>query len=400
MIAEIVTIGTELLLGEIVDTNAAHIAQQLAAIGVDHYFTTTVGDNENRIILALQDALVRADVVIASGGLGPTVDDVTREAVARVARRKLVFHPELFEQIAGFFQRRGAPMSANNRRQAYVPAEAIVIENPVGTAPAFIVELDQKAIVCLPGVPHEMTHLLQERVLPYLCQKMGAAAVILTRQVHTVGIGESSVDQAITDLMHSSNPTVGTRAHPGQTDVCVTAKAATKTEALQLLADMEKQVRERLGAVVYGVDMETLPGVVIAALRERGLTLALGEASTPGLIARRLLEVDDSAYALAGVRLASHAAGLARDLDVEPAGASGDVARTIALAVRDRYGADLGMAVIEGSNEAPTLYVALAAPDGAHLKQWPSRGRSEVAMMWTLHLALDTLRQWLLTKSE
>ena len=392
------TIGTELLLGEIVDTNAAHIAQQLTAIGVDHHFTTTVGDNEGRIISALQDALVRADVVIATGGLGPTVDDVTREAVARVAQRELVFHPELLEQIACFFQRRGAPMSPNNRRQAYVPAGAIVIENPVGTAPAFIVELEQKAIICLPGVPHEMAHLLQESVLPYLSRKMGDAAVILIRQVHTVGIGESAVDQAISDLMHQHNPTVGTRAHPGQTDVCIAAKAASRADALQLLDDMEKQVRERLGSVIYGVDKETLPAAVITLLRQRGLTLALAEASTPGLIARRLLEVDDSSYALDGVRLALDAGELARDLGVEFAEIGEDTARAIALAVRQRYDADLGMAVIEGTQETPTLYVALAAPDGVHLKQWPSRGRSEVAMLWTLHLALDTLRQWLLTQ--
>ncbi len=295
MIAEIVTIGTELLLGEIVDTNAAHIAQQLTAVGVDHYFTTTVGDNEGRVILALQNALARADVVIATGGLGPTVDDVTREAVSRVAGRELVFHPELLEQIAGLFQRRGLTMSENNRRQAYVPAGAIVVENPVGTAPAFIIELGDKSIICLPGVPHEMARLLQECVLPYLSRKMGKAAVILIRQVHTVAIGESLVDQAINDLMHSGNPSVGTRAHPGQTDVCITAKAATREDARQLLDGMEKQVRERLGTAVYGVDGETLPAAVIQALRQRGLTLALAEASAPGLVALLLLEVDDSA---------------------------------------------------------------------------------------------------------
>jgi nicotinamide-nucleotide amidase len=396
LIAEIVTIGTELLLGEIVDSNAAHIAQQLAAIGVDHYFTTTVGDNESRIVLALQNALARADVVIATGGLGPTVDDLTREAVARVAGRELVFHPELWEQITGFFHRRAAPMSPNNRRQAFVPAGAIVVENPVGTAPSFIVETDAKAIICLPGVPYEMTFLLQERVLPYLCQRMGEAAVILIRQIHTVGIGESMVDQAITDLMHGRNPSVGTRAHPGQTDVCVTAKAATKADAQQLLDDMEQQVRERLGAVVYGVDGQTLPGVVIAALRERGLTLAVGEAGTPGLIARRLLEVDGSDEALAGVRLTMNMVELAGDLDVAPVGAIDDVARAIAVGLREHYRADLGLAVIEGTQEVPTVYVALAARDGVSVKQWPSRGRTDVAILWTFHLALDTLRQWLL----
>jgi nicotinamide-nucleotide amidase len=400
LIAEIVTIGTELLLGEIVDTNAAHIAQQLAAIGVDHYLTTTVGDNEDRIVLALREALTRADVVIATGGLGPTVDDVTRQAVARVAERDLVFHPELFAQIASFFKRRGAPMSANNRRQAYVPAGAIVVENPVGTAPAFIVELDSKAIICLPGVPHEMTHLLQERVLPYLSRKMGEAAIILIRQIHTVGIGESSVDQAISDLMHSHNPTVGTRAHPGQTDVCVTAKAATRSEALQLLADTEQQVRERLGVVVYGVDGETLPGVVIAALREQRLTLAVAEAGTPGWIARRLLEVDGGAHTVAGVRLALNVAELASDLGVADVGTGGDAARAIATAMRQRYAADLGMAVLEGTEETPTVYVALSGADRVQVKDWPSRGRSEVAMIWTLHLALDTLRQRLLTQTD
>jgi nicotinamide-nucleotide amidase len=240
---------------------------------------------------------------------------------------------------------------------------------------------------------------LQERVLPYLCQRMGEAAVILTRQIHTVGIGESSVDQAISDLMHGGNPTVGTRAHPGQTDVCITAKAATKAEALQLLANMEKQVRDRLGAVVYGGDEETLPGVVIGALRERGLTLAVGEAGTPGLIARRLLEVDESAHALVGVRLALDVAELARDLDLAPASASEDVACAIASALRERYGVDLALAVIEGTRQIPTIYVALAAPDGVHVKQWPARGRSDAAVTWTLHLALDALRQSLLTPS-
>ena len=225
MIAEIVTIGTELLLGEIVDTNSAHIAQQLTAIGVDHFFSTTVGDNLERIMSALRLALSRADVVITTGGLGRTVDDVTREAVGAVAWRELEFQPRLLEQIEGFFQRRGATMSPNNRRQAYVPAGAVIIENPVGTAPAFAVELDQKAIVSLPGVPHEMAYLLREVVLPYLSQRMGEHAVILVRQVHSVCIGESMVDQQITDLMHQRNPSVGTRAHPGQTDICITAKA-------------------------------------------------------------------------------------------------------------------------------------------------------------------------------
>jgi len=399
LIAEIVTIGTELLLGEIVDTNAAHIARQLATIGVDHYYTTTVGDNEERIAHALRDALARSDVVITTGGLGPTVDDVTREAVARVTERELVFHPELLAQIEAFFRQRGSPMSPNNRRQAYVPREAIVIENPVGTAPAFIVEAGPKAIICLPGVPHEMQHLLQEQVLPYLSRKMGEGAVILCRLVHTVGIGESVVDQAISDLMHSVNPTVGTRAHPGQTDVCITAKAPTRAEALKLLAAMEAQVRERLGSVIYGVDGETLASVVVAGLRSRGLTLALGETNTGGLVARRLQEAEGGAQVLAGVRMALDGMTLAKEMGIALTAADENAARAVAAALRAQYSANLGLAILEGGGEKLRLYIALAAADGQHLRQWPSRGHSDFALLWTLHLALDAVRQWLMSTS-
>ncbi|MBC7261881.1 MAG: CinA family protein, partial [Chloroflexi bacterium] len=330
-----------------------------------------------------------------TGGLGPTVDDVTREAVARVCGRELVFHPELLAQIEAFFRKRGTTMSPNNRRQAYLPAGAMAIENPVGTAPAFIVEVDQKAIICLPGVPHEMAYLLQERVLPYLSQRMGEGAVILCRWVHTVGIGESAVDEAISDLMHSSNPTVGTRAHPGQTDVCITAKAKTRAEALQLLERMEQQVRERLGSVVYGVDEETLPGVVVAALRQRKLTLALGETTTGGLIARRLLEVDGGEQVLAGVRIALDGWRLMKELGLEPA-LNEDTVCGVASLLREQYTADLALAVLETEGETPILHIALAAPDGVRLHQRPSRGRSDVAVIWAFHFAFDVLRRWLM----
>jgi len=400
LIAEIVTIGTELLLGEIVDANAAHIARQLAAIGVDHYYTTTVGDNEERIAHVLRDALARSDVVISTGGLGPTVDDVTRQAVARTTERGLGFHQELLAQIEAYFRQRGHAMSPNNRRQAYVPRGAIVIENPVGTAPAFIVEVGEKAVICLPGVPHEMQYLLQEQVLPYLSRKMGEGAVILWRLVHTVGIGESAIDQAISGLMHGENPTVGTRAHPGQTDVCITAKAATRAEALRLLEAMELRVRERLGPVVYGTDGETLAGVVVAGLRRRGLTLALGETNTGGRVAQRLLEAEGGARVLAGVHIAVDGATLAEEMAVPSAAVGEDTARAVAAALREQYHASLGLAILEGSGEEPPLYVALAAADGLHLRQWPSRGRYYYATAWTLHAALDTVRQWLMSTED
>lgn len=398
MIVEIVTIGTELLLGEIVDTNSAHIAQELTAIGVDHYFSTTVGDNLDRIVAALRLALSRSDVVITTGGLGPTVDDVTREAVAAVSGRQLEFQPRLLEQIEGFFQRRGTAMSPNNRRQAYVPAGATVIENPVGTAPAFAVEFDQKAIVSLPGVPHEMVYLLREAVLPYLSKRMGEPAVILVRQVHTVCIGESLVDQEITDLMRNRNPSVGTRAHPGQTDVCITAKAPTREAAAAMLDKMETQVRSRLGKVIYGVDGQTLAGVVVGGLRQAGMRLAVAEAETHGLVARKLFEADPDRAVLAGVLHALDSVSLSDEAGVSGAGSGEERARQVAALVRSRYGADLGLAVLEGGETPPLAYVALLTPGGELVRRWPSRGQSENGILWTVHYALDAVRLWLLDR--
>jgi nicotinamide-nucleotide amidase len=396
LIAEIVTIGTELLLGEIVDSNAAHIARQLAAIGVDHYYTTTVGDNEERIVVALGHALQRSDVVITTGGLGPTVDDVTRQAVARLAGRELVFCPELLAQIDAYFCRRGYTMTENNRRQAFIPEGATGVPNPVGTAPAFILELDDKAIFCLPGVPHEMEHLMRERVLPYLQSKMGGAAVILSRWVHTVAIGESAVDQAISDLMHSSNPTLGTRAHPGQTDVCITAKAATREEALQALDAMEARVRDRLGSVIYGVDEETLPGVVVAALRRRGLTLALAETTTDGLIARQLQGAEGGDEVVAGARVAEDRIALARQFSIPEVAGDEEMASALATALRDAHDAGLGLAILEGGGENSLQYMALATPTGVTVRFRPARGRSNYASGWTLNSALDMVRRWVL----
>jgi nicotinamide-nucleotide amidase len=322
------------------------------------------------------------------------VDDVTRQAVARVAGRELVFSRELLDYIDSYFCRRGYTMTDNNSRQAFIPEGAMVVETPVGTAPAFIVEPEDKAIICLPGVPHEMEYLMRERVLPYLRSKMGQAAVIVSRWVHTVAIGESVVDQAISDLMLSRNPTVGTRAHAGQTDVCITAKAAARQAAMPMLDAMEAQVRERLGSAVYGVDEETLPGVVVAALRRRGLTIALGETTTDGLIARRLREVEGGDEVVAGAYLAEDGTLLAGQLSVEVAASDEEMASAMAVALRQAHDAGFGLAIVEGAGESPLLHLVLAAPDGIKMHSRPSRGRSDYASGWTLNTALDMVRRW------
>lgn len=275
MNAEIVTIGTELLLGEIVDTNSAYITRQLRDIGVNVYYLTTVGDNKERIAAAIRTALSRSDVVITTGGLGPTVDDMTREGVALATNRPLEFRPELFEQIRERFEQLGAPMSDNNRVQAYIPAGATPITNRLGTAPCFIVETEQGIVISLPGVPREMKDILAQTVIPYLRERSGGRGIIKARVLRTAGIGESMIDAQIADLETWSNPTVGLAAHTGQTDIRITARADTEAEADALIAQAEAIIRERLDRYIFGTDRDQLEDVFMALLRERGLTLAV-----------------------------------------------------------------------------------------------------------------------------
>ena len=285
MKAETISIGTELLLGQIIDTNAVWIAERLSEVGVDLYFRTTVGDNVGRIVDAIKHALTRADVIITTGGLGPTVDDMTREAVAKATNRDLVLDETLLGQIRHRFDKWGRTMSDNNVRQAYVPRDATPIENPVGTAPIFIVETEGKFIISLPGVPREMKHLMESVILPWLRDKTGDEWIILSKTLRTCSIGESLVDSKITDLETFSNPTVGLLAHPGQTDVRVTAKAKTRIEAEELIKDMETKVRERLGDWIYGEGSETVEEVVARMLAVRNWRISIAETNTAGKIA-------------------------------------------------------------------------------------------------------------------
>ncbi len=288
LIAEIVTTGTELLLGEIVDTNAAWIAQSLRDAGVNLYYKTTVGDNEARLRLVLEVGMTRSDVIIITGGLGPTVDDITRQAVANATLRPLKLHDEALAQLEERFRRLGSKMTANNRQQALIPEGAILVENPVGTAPAFIVETGRTAIVALPGVPSEMKHLMTKTVLPWLRNKAGGA-VIHRRILRTIGIGESSIDSQLDDLMRQSNPTVGLAAHTGQCDIRIAARASSEQEADTMLDMIEAEIRRRVGSYIYS----TVPGeryetAVARRIQENGLTVAFLETNTAGRVAERL----------------------------------------------------------------------------------------------------------------
>jgi nicotinamide-nucleotide amidase len=253
--AEIVAIGSELLLGQIVDTNSAWIAQRLTALGVNLYFKSVVGDNPGRMKEVIARALERADIVITSGGIGPTQDDLTREIVAEVTGRKLVQDAGMLAQVEEHFRRRGRPMTPNNIRQSYMPEGALPVKNPNGTAPCFIVEDSRGVIYSLPGVPVEMKWLFENEVEPYLRKKFNLAEVIHYRVLKIVGIGESAVDDKVGHLIaNSSNPTVGVLALPGQVDVRIAAKASDRAEAMKMIAPVEAEVRDLLGNAIFAAD--------------------------------------------------------------------------------------------------------------------------------------------------
>jgi competence/damage-inducible protein CinA-like protein len=273
--AEIITIGTEILLGEIQDTNTSYLARCLRGIGLDLYRTTSIGDNSGRIAQVINEAAKRCDVIITTGGLGPTVDDPTRQAVSQALGRELVFRPELWQKIQERFHRAGRTASENNRRQAYIPDGAVVIENPVGTAPAFYFETEKNTIISLPGVPREMEYLIQNNVLSYLKERYHLTGIIKARVLHAATVGESMIDERIGDLEQLGNPTVGLLAHPGQTDIRITAKADREEDANQMIDLLASEIYKRLGKMIYGEDRQTLEGVVDQLLTEQNLRLRL-----------------------------------------------------------------------------------------------------------------------------
>ncbi len=410
MQAEIVSIGTELLLGEIVDSNAAYIARQLASIGLNLFFKTTVGDNAERIAYVLQQAMARSDVIITTGGLGPTVDDVTREGVARATGRELVTDPNALQQIEAIFARWGRPLAANNRRQALIPAGALVVRNPVGTAPAFIVEHAGHLIISLPGVPREMEYLMQNAVLPFLRERLQTGEVVIKSKVlRTCAIGESSIDEQIGDLETSTNPTVGLAAHAGQTDIRITAKGHSHAEADRLIADMEARVRARVGRYIYGVGKETLEEVVARLLAERGARVSLVETNTGGDIARRLASAPAGASVVAASLVIPDDLATLRALGVDLPGCeealfSAEETAALAVAWRTHTGAPYALVALGSIDESEGFYsgrtgythVAVAHEQGVAQRALNIGGRSEVSRVWLGNHALDLLRRVLL----
>jgi len=406
--AEIVAIGSELLLGQIVDTNSTWMAQQLTALGVNLFYKSVVGDNPERMKEVLTRALERADVVITSGGLGPTQDDLTREVVAEVTGRKLILHQPFLEQIMHRFRSRGFIMTPNNERQAYMPEGAIPVTNPNGTAPSFIVEDPRGSVFVLPGVPFELKWLFENQVAPYLRQKFSLNEVITYRVLKVAELGESRVDDLMGHFIaNSKNPTVGVLAHPGQVDIRIAAKAPSKEEAMKLIAPVEAEMRQLIGKHIFAADEETIENTVGRLLREKQKTIAVCEDLTGGMVTDRLQEADRELF-FEGIiyngetslrRLLSHSrqAHRADELLRDPQALTNE----LAWAVREQAGSDLGLAVYslpdltDQSQNLARGQTFISITDGKGFKtrqyQMAGRGRPDRTRMSFNTLALVRL---------
>ena len=408
MIAEILCIGTELLMGQTVNTNAQFIARRLSALGVSQYHQSVVGDNEERLEAALRQALSRADVVITSGGLGPTLDDITKRVTAKVAGKELALRPEAEEMVRERFRQLGRGMTENNLAQAMFPPDSTVLLNDRGTAPGAIVPMDGgKAVIHLPGPPRELEPMFTEQVEPWLTARSGR--VLVSRYIRIFGMGEAEVDHRLRDLMQGSNPTLSPYCSLGEVMLRATASAETEAQARDLLLPLMVEVRLRLGEVVYAVEADddgSLAKCAVEALKARDYTCATCESLTGGLIAATLVEVPgassvvragfvtyqtDTKTLLAGVP--------AEDIEQYDV-VSAQVAKDMAQGARERIGADIAVSATGlagpggGTEEKPvgTVYLGVSSRKGTYAIPLRLAGDRARIRQLTVKHAINALR--------
>ena len=410
---EIVAIGTEILLGHLVDTNSAFIARTLADSGIDVYQKHAVGDNAARLEAMLRGALERADGVITTGGLGPTVDDLTKDAVAAAVGTTLELHEPSIRAIEDRLRSFGrtGPLSENNRRQAMLPAGCVVLPNPNGTAPGFVaVRADGRFVACMPGVPREMKPMLAEHLIPWIVARYGITEAIFTRTLHTVGISESLLDSQIESLFRTlENPKIAMLAHDGKVDVKIMAKAAGREAASALIEPVEADVRRRIGAGVFGVDDDTLETAIVRRMTQRGATLGTAESLTGGAVADAIVRIAGASAIFRGAIVAYDNAiktsllGVGEDVLQAHGAVSEECARAMALGARERLGTDLALATtgIAGPGGATPgkpvglVYVALATPHGVTVRTLTLPGNRDDVRRRTTTSALDMLWRYL-----
>ncbi len=413
--AEVVTIGTEMLLGDLVDTNSAWLSSRLASLGVSLYRHTTVGDNRERIIAALSEAASRADLVITTGGLGPTSDDLTNECLAIAAGRKMVEYPEARRHVDEKFATFGREPTPSNYKQVLFPEGAELIPNPLGTAMGALFELDGALVATLPGVPVEMKGMFEGTLAPLVRERSEGA--IVSRTLHFTGIGESALAEKVQDFLDASDPTVAPLASQGKVRLRITTRAATLEEGEKKIEPVAEEILTRLGDYYFGADDETLEGAVGRLLTERGETLALAESCTGGLLAKRLTDAaGSSAYFEEGFVTYSNESkerllGVSHDLLVEHGAVSGPVAEAMAEGVRKIAGADYGLSITGvagpggGTEEKPVglVFVGISDEGGTvaerlDLSAW--KHSREAVRERSANRAFDLLRHHILGRDK
>ncbi len=377
MIVEIISTGTELLLGHVVNTNASFLARQLNELGFDVFYQSTVGDNCERMKSVLQTALERADIIITSGGLGPTQGDITKEVIAQLCEKKLQLHQESLEKIEAYFAGRGIRMPQNNLRQAMLPEGCLVMENEVGTAPGTILSYREKWIISLPGPPHELEHMFRQGVAPFLARQFKRQGQILSHIIHTYGIGESLLEEKIMDFIKAqSNPTIALLAKEGEIIIRLTAKADDEKSANDLLRELECRLRERIGRYIWGTGDDKIEEVLASLLQKEGMKISLAESCTGGLASHWLTNISGSSSYLKGTLVCYSEASKTKHLAVptEMIEAHGVVSREVATRMAQgaltMFDADLAIGITGWAQQSPQtddaghICIAVASAEG------------------------------------
>lgn len=409
MIVEIISTGTELLLGQITDTNTPFIAKRCNELGLNVLYHSTVGDNRNRMAQVISTALSRADIVITTGGLGPTQGDITKEVTAKVLDIPLALHQPSVDRIKCFFAKRHVHMPDSNIRQAMIPVDATVIDNERGTAPGVIIEHQDKTVIHLPGPPAELEWMMDYAVVPYFKKRFSSQGIILSRVLRTYGIGESALEEKIHDyILAQSNPTIALLARSGEIHVRITAKADTEEAAYEQIQALETKIRSRIGEYIFGVDNQTLEEIAGQLLHNKKLTIALAESCTGGLVTSKITDIPgSSAYLIGSVvsyanEVKIHTVGVPAETIAKTGAVSPETARAMAEGIKNNFQAELGIGITgiagpEGGTSAKPVglvYIAIAGPNGTLCHEHVFNGQRTAIKNRTALAALNHIRKY------
>ncbi|MCT4618677.1 MAG: competence/damage-inducible protein A [Marinisporobacter sp.] len=405
MNCSIISVGTEILFGQIINTNTVYLSQELNQLGMNVYHHFTVGDNKDRLKETLEYALSKSDLIITTGGLGPTQDDLTKETIAQVAGKKLEMHKLSYEKICSYFKNLNRKMNENNIKQAYLPNDSIVLENRCGTAPGFIIEFDEKIVISLPGPPKEMKSMF-ESVKDYL--KTKSKYTIYSKVLRFFGIGESSLETAIIDLInHQTNPTLATYAKTGEVSLRITAKAENEEKANQMISPVIKEIKSRLEEYIYSYEDEELVQVVAKKLLEKKISISFAESCTGGLIAAKLTDVSgiseslDRSIVTYSNRAKIEELGVNAETLKKYGAVSEEIAREMALGLKTVTGSDICLSITGiagpggGTEEKPVglVYIGIAYGENIVCKEYKLFGDRNRIRNYTSMLAFNMIRK-------